>query len=276
MNCNNIRDYRDLPVFDAKDYPHLLFVCGNMDQEMYSIRQAIGNLGIKYTQALHQQRNVKPSTTYSADSIDMPHFVPKAKHVIMIECDGPVVELFRSKNVIRIGHHRPGDIGWGKPPEQYWQASSIGAVWKMLKLNATEYDLITAACDHCLYEAYGELCGFCSEKILKSRAKLLSRLLRTTPAVVEARVIDESERIKSLEKDKYGIVDLSDEQYNVITSEATSYGQHTVKMKRASGLGVMIIGKKPILEAYQKEHPHWKWSMSGRVLLSLDRDIYEE
>lgn len=276
MNILKIKDYADIPVFDAKDYGSLLFVCGNLDQEMYSIRQALGNLGIKYAQAMHQQRPVKPSTAYSADSIDMTKFLRNAKIVVMIECDGPVIRLFDSKTVIKIGHHRQGDIGWNKPPEDFWRASSIGCVWKMLRLSATERDVITAACDHCLYEAYGEMCGFCKEKILKARSKLLSRLLRITPQDVEERVIREAERLKSLEKDKYGIIDLSDAQYSVITSEATSFGQETVMMQRASGLGLMILGKRSVLEAFHADNPEWKWSMSGRVLLNISKDFYEE
>jgi len=64
-----------------------------------------------------------------------------------------------------IDHHRSGDPGFGKPPEQFWEASSLGQVARLLGYSSPEipgFDpdelRVVAAADHCLAAAYAGRC----------------------------------------------------------------------------------------------------------------------
>jgi hypothetical protein len=80
-----------------------------------------------------------------------------------------------------VDHHRPGDPGYGKPPEEFWGGSSIGQVLELLKTGfdwrCAEYDqrtgwLFTAAADHCLESAYRGRCpGVDPEDLMRWRAE---------------------------------------------------------------------------------------------------------
>lgn len=52
-----------------------------------------------------------------------------------------------------VDHHRPGDSGFGRPPEEAIEASSLGQVAAVLGVALNEEQRITAAMDHCLAAA---------------------------------------------------------------------------------------------------------------------------
>lgn len=59
---------------------------------------------------------------------------------------------------IRCDHHRPGDPGYGRPPGEFWGASSIGQVAGLLGVAPTPRLRVAAAADHCLSAAYAGQC----------------------------------------------------------------------------------------------------------------------
>src|SRR5690606_35947049 len=107
--------------------------------------------------------------------------------------------------IIRIDHHRPGDPGYGRSPEEFLPASSIGQVWaSLLRLRNDGWDsplysgtgsvywndrrwygdtpygqvdvpealLLVAAADHCLAAAYrGECPGVDPDKLMQWRVE---------------------------------------------------------------------------------------------------------
>jgi hypothetical protein len=97
--------------------------------------------------------------------------------------------------VIPIDHHRPGDPGFGRPPAEFVEASSIGQVVRALALNwwvdAGVYSevnnrgfsetwhaplspehILVAAADHCLGAAYrGECPGVDPNELMRWRAE---------------------------------------------------------------------------------------------------------
>ena len=74
-------------------------------------------------------------------------------------------------NSTRVDHHNPGDPGWGKGPEEYWAASSIGQACRILEVEADDRLLLIAAADHCLTAAYqGQCLGVDPGELLWSRA----------------------------------------------------------------------------------------------------------
>src|SRR5690606_4175915 len=102
--------------------------------------------------------------------------VPEGSTVYAVECVGELPEGW-----IRIDHHRPGDPGYGKPPEEFLPASSIGQVLIELdRLGVADRipskDILeairAAAADHCLAAAYrGECPGVDPDALMRWRVE---------------------------------------------------------------------------------------------------------
>lgn len=76
---------------------------------------------------MHGGKPVHPGVAYQADAIDPP--LPPDCVVWRIECDGPALA---GLDVVVIDHHRPDDPGYGRGPEEFLPASSIGQVISLL------------------------------------------------------------------------------------------------------------------------------------------------
>jgi hypothetical protein len=132
-----------------------VFVLGAADPEMARIDAVLAKHGcfVAYATAGLGGERVAPSTAYKADRTT--HFIEDldGRDLIFVECQ---VSGLTPKMVI--DHHRPGDPGYGLPPEKFWEASSLGQVFSLLGLKPSEEDLIVAAADHCLSHAYRGRC----------------------------------------------------------------------------------------------------------------------
>lgn len=89
--------------------------------------------------------------------------------IILVECDFKI-ECYLAGGItkavtIRVDHHRPGDRGYRRPPEEYMTASSVGQVIHILEtecqkhVEVTDELRMTAAADHCLLAAYQGKCS---------------------------------------------------------------------------------------------------------------------
>lgn len=105
---------------------NLLFVLGASDPEMTTIEQLLVECGVSFAYAQKDESRVHPGNMYSADTVHIP---PGVERVVMVECDAP---LDADVEVIRCDHHRPGDPGFGLPPERFLEASSIGQAISIL------------------------------------------------------------------------------------------------------------------------------------------------
>lgn len=76
---------------------------------------------IAYALAADGQR-VHPGNAYRAVALSAP--VPDGAAVYAVECGGPAIPA----GAVVIDHHRPGDPGYGRPPEYFLPASSVGQV----------------------------------------------------------------------------------------------------------------------------------------------------
>jgi len=136
------------------------FILGASDREMQFIKEAIQLAGYTYAQATLDNKPVKSNQAYIANGI---HGRIDG-YSVFVECN------VRTANPISIiDHHREGDPGYGKTPDQYWQASSIGQTIRYL-VNSCGVDLdktfehrlsdyrFAAAADHCLTAAYQGKC----------------------------------------------------------------------------------------------------------------------
>lgn len=60
--------------------------------------------------------------------------------------------------ILNCDHHSPGDTGYGKSADEYWQASSLGQLMNFFEVTPNMEQLMVAAGDHCLPAAYAGKC----------------------------------------------------------------------------------------------------------------------
>lgn len=146
-----------------------LFILGAADPEMNLIETLLSRAGFMYCHAMHSGERVIPSNAYRAN-----HLSPiqsstvrsqglDGLHIVTVECEVKGILPY-----YHIDHHRPGDRGFGMPPERFFEGSSIGQLYTLLtKDYGVQPELyedilweikLAAAADHCLGHAYAGLC----------------------------------------------------------------------------------------------------------------------
>lgn len=146
------------------------FVLGAPDHEMQEIERVCKELGLAHAYATLNGSIVHSYEAYNADGLTT-RFVPPGSKVVFVECS---VMGLRYDDII--DHHQPGDPGFGKPPEQYLEGSSLGQFLAMLQLEPTQQQRVMAAADHCLTAAYQGLCpGVTVEELRQFREQSRSK-----------------------------------------------------------------------------------------------------
>jgi hypothetical protein len=96
------------------------WILGALDPEMEMIEKILTAAGENFVPATKDGKRVHPGNAYSADPVE-------AKgELILVECQPQ-----GAKGTV-VDHHRPGDPGYGKGPEDYFLGSSIGQVLTLL------------------------------------------------------------------------------------------------------------------------------------------------
>ncbi len=160
-----------------------VFVLGGDDVEMAAIEVALNEAGERYCFASLAGSRVHGGNAYKADSLIWPigqgaALAPLYDEVVLVECDIPPGVLqptvcAEGAAVCRCDHHRPGDSGFGQPPEAFAQASSLGQVLALLGRQPSEDQLLIMAADHCLEAAYRSKCpGIDPKKLLELRVRI--------------------------------------------------------------------------------------------------------
>jgi hypothetical protein len=198
-------------------------ILGAQDLEMELIRRLVRRAGGRVLFAADSfGRRVRPETAYSAvravspDGLD-PLTLVRDGLVLIVECgaaehctDAAWLALGDAPAVVRCDHHRPGDPGYGRPPQEYLPASSIGqviaalaavpgAVSRALDLpdggdhlplcRVPEPVRYAAAADHCLAAAYrGECPGVDPDGLMRWRAESRAAFQRRSVAAMLANV----------------------------------------------------------------------------------------
>ncbi len=169
---------------------NLIWVLGAPDPEMEAIEVLLRECGQTVTYATINGRRVTPAEAYRADVI--------SGETVRVECSwdgatGPICD-----------HHNPGDPGYGRPPADYWDASSIGQVVAILQQRRLlpwhweevggQYNIppelfIVAAADHCLAAAYrGDCPGVDPDALMQWRAESRAKFQNRHPQAVLADV----------------------------------------------------------------------------------------
>ena len=141
----------------------IVVILGAGDPEMSAIAAACDKLGIRTLQAATADGVAcRPGNAYTADGF-VEGGIQTDDYVISVEC----VVVGLTPNFCA-DHHNPGDRGYGRPPEEFWSASSIGQVYAHLQegglpvMNLVEAfgpeRLLVAASDHCPSHAFMGRC----------------------------------------------------------------------------------------------------------------------
>ncbi|HEU0197537.1 MAG TPA: hypothetical protein VFQ88_10025 [Nevskiaceae bacterium] len=176
------------PVGDpATSQSNALFVLGAADPEMNAIEALLESLAIPHMRATVRGKRVYPANAYRATAPTVAlEALARGGHVYLVECVDPA-----PPGAVRIDHHRPGDRGYGRPPPEFWSASSLGqtvaALTGDLKLSVevTPRMRLIAAADHCLGDAYAGHCpGVTPDALLRWHVASRAAFERRDPAAV--------------------------------------------------------------------------------------------
>lgn len=126
--------------------PKFFFVLGSADAEMAAIEAALKEGKIPYAYGTSGGTRVRPGQR--ADGTSAP--IPDGAEVVAVEVAGPWGSP-------QVDHHEGHPLA-SAPPSEYWEASSIGQVFRLLNIIPTPSDLATAAADHCLAAAFAGQC----------------------------------------------------------------------------------------------------------------------
>lgn len=158
-----------------------LWILGASDPEMAAIETLLKQAGEQVAYAMVGSNRVYPGNAYKAATLPEYPAGP-FDEVILVECGFTEPDQFFGLvfgetgghgKVTVVDHHRPGDPGYGKPPEEYMEASSLGQVAKLLGCQpADECRRMIAAADHCLEAAYRGRCpGVDPEALMQWRVE---------------------------------------------------------------------------------------------------------
>ncbi len=148
---------------------NIIVIFGAPDIEEQRARAIAARHGLILATATVGGEICNPMTAYRADgyTVDSGKVDDETKCIIF-ECTQAASNGLEV--VARCDHHNPGDVGFGKPANEFFEASSLGQLIDFLGIEATQEDRVIAAADHCLSAAYAGLCpGVIAEEVLAMR-----------------------------------------------------------------------------------------------------------
>jgi|FLYK01.1.fsa_nt_gi hypothetical protein len=109
-----------------------LWILGASDPEMERIEQLLRQVGEPVAYASIEGLRVRPETAYQHEKIEAlladktrPE-LERYDMVLLVEC--ALSRGDSNRRYVAVDHHKPGDVGYGRPPEDFFPASSIGQV----------------------------------------------------------------------------------------------------------------------------------------------------
>ena len=175
------------------------FVLGARDPEMEEVSRVLDAAGIKWASATAGGRTVNSAEAYQATGVS--GLLPRGdRRLVFVECDVLGLEADDLCD-----HHTPGDPGYDRPPEQYYEGSSIGQVLTLLGIEPTQEQRIIAAADHCLAHAYrGQCPGVDPAELADWRERSRSARFGLTQEEIRARIRIATEALERAERIKIG------------------------------------------------------------------------
>lgn len=173
MNNDIIDRFHDALCASPPAAKDILVVFGAPDHESMAAIELCGFLGVTTATATVGGRPCHAGNALAVDGFvrddAREDFSDDAFDVVLFECGLGAASTAR---VIAVcDHHNPGDYGFGRPPAEYWQASSVGQMYHMFQMRGlislgprgshtgVPLDLLmVAAGDHCPADAYAGRC----------------------------------------------------------------------------------------------------------------------
>src|SRR5919199_203532 len=121
----------------------VIFLLGADDPEMKAMADLLTARHHDVRFAEVNKKRAHAGNAYEADPLEL----TRGEMLICIECRPTFIPT--GVNLVVIDHHRPGDPGWNKGPKEYWEASSIGQLHRLLDMTPTQEARVIAAMDHC-------------------------------------------------------------------------------------------------------------------------------
>lgn len=205
------------------------FVLGGFDTEMKRIGELLADWGEEVVWARSGPDRVHRAQAYSST---WPN--PKTTDV-WIECsheDWSQPEM-RSFGITLVDHHNEGDVGYGKPPSEYFEASSIGQVHVLLGKTPNKESKMIAAADHCLRLAYDSRCpGVGREELKDFRMKFYKEDNPAHYIDETKKAIEKCPRIKINGSFVWNISKLDNRHTPWLTETCCYYGVKTFKLSK--------------------------------------------
>jgi len=205
-------------------------VLGGFDTEMKFIGELLENTDCEVVWATKDGARVSRSNAYDADCPS-----PKATDV-WVECsheDWSMLEM-ASFGITLVDHHKDGDVGYGRPPSEYFEASSIGQIHILLGIEPTKEARFVAAADHCLHLAYNSQCpGVAREELKDFRMAFYGDEDPFGKVQWTKREIDACPKIKINGKMVNDISKLHPRHNKWLTETSCYYGLRTFKLTRS-------------------------------------------
>lgn len=187
--------------------PPYFFVLGAPDHEMQEIRRICKEEGLMHAHATLAGSIVRSQEAYLANGIQ--GLLPKEPvTLVFVEC--MVAGLPCASEPEFIDHHQEGDAGYGKPPEQYLEGSSLGQFLKLLGKTPTRRQQLIAAADHCLTAAYQGKCpGVDPEELRAWREETRSRARRLPVEALRSQILQAEQALATAPRVKLDEVDVA-------------------------------------------------------------------
>jgi hypothetical protein len=224
-----------------------LFVLGAKDPEMNRIYELLQRkIGHTVQYATKDGVPCHPGNAYKCDPVS-------GEEVIYIEC--------RPEGMAhaQIDHHWPGDPGYGLPSKRFWEASSLGQVYRLLGImkRPSQSDLVLAAMDHCPAHAIrGECPGVSAEDVIERKIQEISVATKVSHDDVRDRINLMAKRLESAPEIEIGGQHLKDlRQYD----NGSGYTLDLLTSQVATLAG----GYAVLLFARDREGDAVKWTVAG-------------
>lgn len=200
--------------------PNTFFVLGAPDPEAREIARVCQERSIPHGFATVPGGNIVHShEAYQATGVTA--LIPRGADIVFVECT--VLGLVPDA---RIDHHHEGDPGFGKPPSEYLQGSSLGQFLAYIGVEPTQQQRVIAAADHCLMSAYQGCCpGISPEELAAFRLESRSRARGLTPEELTRQIDEATSLLQSAER-----ITLAGEQVAFIMEPPNEVGEASARL----------------------------------------------
>jgi hypothetical protein len=237
------------------------FVLGADDPEMREIERILSELHLPYGYAAIQEDRCHAGNSYDANGVLNHDGV-----LIEIDSDVVVIECAVSGTVpIKvIDHHRPNDPGYVLLPAEFWRASSLGQLIKLLHelghvVEVTQDMIVLAAMDHCRQAAIrGECPGVTAEEVTTRRVREIAAPYDFEPAFVHW-LLEETRKVLRVQP----VIPFGTEQVIDYTGNWLGVGWSIYLLLTQTALDV--LGKAALLHHSDKGAGGDKITLSGHV-----------